>query len=488
MAKTSIPECKLLIGGEWGSAAVGDQLDITNPSTGEIIGKVPLCGPPDVDRAVNAAREAFPAWAHTPVAARTQVMFRFKHLLEAHHDEIARLISLEHGKTYEESRGSLQRGIEVVELACGLPMLVKGETLPNMGGGVDYYSFREPLGVCIGITPFNFPAMIPLWMFPVAITSGNTFILKPSQLTPLTAVRMLELLTEAGLPPGVINLVHGAEEAVNTLLVHPDVKAVSFVGSTPVAEHVYRTATARGKRVQAAGGAKNHFVVMPDAPVEPFVNAALASAFGCAGERCMAVSNIIATEDAAQRFLDTLCGAAAAITIGPTDRDERVDLGPVISAAHLERIHSFIETGLNEGAALIQDGRTVKVDQTPNGYYLGPTIFDQVPAGSTLAQEEIFGPVLSIMRTSDLDAAVEIINLSPYGNAACIFTRSGPAARVFRQRVRCGMVGVNVGVPAPAAFFPFSGWNRSFFGDLHVQGKEGIAFYTQQKVVMSRWV
>lgn len=488
MSTSEFSQCKLLIGRDWCGGSSDQWLDVVNPSAGETIAKVPLCGASEVDQAVRAAAEAFPSWAETPVVTRTQVMFRFKELLETHFDEIARLITREHGKTLDESRGSLRRGIEVVELACGLPMLIKGETLPNMGGGVDYHSYRESVGVCAGITPFNFPAMIPMWMFPIAITCGNTFVLKPSQQTPLTAIRLMELLVAAGLPPGVINLVHGAEESVDALLVHPDVRAISFVGSTPVAKHVYETATAHGKRVQAAGGAKNHFVVMADAPVESLVESALSSAFGCAGERCMAVSTILAAGNAANRFMEPLHRAAAALKVGPTDRDGRIDVGPVISRTHLERVLDFIDAGEQEGAVLVQDGRGIKVAEAPDGYYVGPTIFDHVPPDTRIAREEIFGPVLSIMRTEDLDAAIERINQSPYGNAACIFTQNGKAAREFQQRVRCGMVGVNVGVPAPAAFFPFSGWNQSFFGDLHVQGTEGIAFYTQQKVVMTRWL
>jgi len=479
---------KLFIGGQWIEPAgkVATQ-SVMNPSRGEPLAEVPLCGADEVERAVQAAHEAFPAWRDTPATQRAQVFFKYKELLERNFDEIARLLSREHGKTREEAGGSLRRGIEVVDLACGVPELLKGETLANTGGGVDYTTHRCPLGVCVGITPFNFPAMIPLWMFPLAIACGNTFVLKPSERTPQTAMRLVELLHESGLPAGVMNLVHGAREAVKALLDHPDIQAVSFVGSTPVAEAVYIQATAQGKRVQAAGGAKNHMVILPDAPPEESIRALIASAFGCAGERCMAGSVLHTTEDAAKKFLSPLREAAGALKIGATDQDGKVDLGPLISREHLERVVGRIAEAEKEGAVVLHDGRQVKVREAPNGYYLGPTILDQVQPKSSAAQEEIFGPVLSIIRTANLDQAIEEINRSPYGNAAVLFTSSGKAAREFERRVNVGMIGINVGVPAPMASFSFSGWNRSFFGDLHVQGTEGIAFYTRQKTCLTRW-
>ena len=489
MTDEQAPVCKQLIGGQWCEAAATEQWEVANSSTGAVIARTPLSGATDVDAAVQAAAAAFPAWADTPVSKRAQVLFRYKRLLEEHLDELARLISIEHGKTFEEGLGELRRGVEVVDLACGMPMLMKGETLDDLGGGVDYSTVKYPLGVCAGITPFNFPGMIPHWMFPIAVACGNTFVLKPSQQTPLTPVRFVELLQEAGLPPGVLNLVHGAKEAVDAILEHPLVRAVSFVGSTPVAEYIYRTAAANGKRVQAAGGAKNHLVVLPDAPMDLVVQNIVSSAFGSVGERCMAVASIIAVEGSAEQFMGPLCDAVSALEVGPTFRDgDSATLGPVVSRQHLERIHGYIETGQSEGAELLLDGRGAKVAEFPDGFYVGPTVFDQVQPAHRIAQEEIFGPVLTVLHLDTLGAAIDHINAGPFGNAACLYTRSGPAARLFRSRVNHGMIGINVGVPAPVAFFPFTGWNRSFFGDLHVQGHEGVSFYTHEKVVLTRWL
>ena len=479
--------CKQYIRGQWIDAETGETLPVTNPSIGEIIAHVPMSGHDDISRAVSAASLAFPKWADTPVATRAQFMFLYKRLLEDNFTELAKLITREHGKTLEEAKGSVSRGIEVVNLACSIPMLIKGETLHNMGGGVDYESYRYPIGVCAGITPFNFPAMIPLWMFPIALTCGNTFVLKPSPQVPLTAIRLVELLGEAGLPEGILNLVHGGKEAVDALLQHPEVRAISFVGSTAVAKYVYQTGTLHGKRVQSAGGARNHAIVLSDAAINATVDAIMGSAFGCAGERCMALSNIIMVGAAAEKFLLPLLQAARNLKVGPTDRDLSVGMGPVISEEHRKKILGYIDVGVREGAKLLLDGRNVNVKAAPNGYYLDPTIFDQVTPAMCIAQEEIFGPVLNLIRVSDFASAIEIINKSPYGNAAVIFTGDGKAAREFKHRASCGMLGVNVGVPAPMAFFPFSGWKASFFGDVHIQGREGIDFYTQQKVVMSRW-
>ncbi|NIA14907.1 MAG: CoA-acylating methylmalonate-semialdehyde dehydrogenase [Nitrospiraceae bacterium] len=480
--------CKQFIGGEWCDAAACEFFEVTNSSTGEVIAQSPLSGVPDVNAAVAAAAAAFPEWAATPVSRRAQYLFRYKVLLEEHLDDLAAVLCLEHGKTRPEAIGELRRGLEVVDMCCGMPMLMKGDTLDDLGGGVDYQTTRYPLGVCAGITPFNFPGMIPHWMFPVAIACGNTFVLKPSQQTPLTAIRFTELMIEAGFPAGVFNLVHGAKEAVDTLLVHPDVKAVSFVGSTPVAQYIYATAAVNGKRVQAAGGAKNHFVVMPDAPLELVVPNIISSAFGCAGERCMAVANVIAVGGSEKKFMPLLRAAVQKMTIGRTDQGSEPDMGPVISAEHRARIEGYIEAGVREGANLLEDGRGVTAPDAPDGFYIGPTIFDGVKPEYTIAQDEIFGPVLSVLEMDSLDAAIDHINASPFGNAACVYTRSGPDARAFRSRVNPGMVGINVGVPAPVACFPFSGWKDSFFGDLHVQGHEGILFYTQQKVVLARWL
>ena len=386
-----------------------------------------------------------------------------------------------------EARGSLYRGLENVEYACGIPSLLFGDTLENVARGVDCETSLQPLGVCAGITPFNFPAMVPLWMFPLALACGNTFVLKPSEKVPLTAVRLVELLEKAGLPKGVMNLVHGGREAVDTLLTHPLVKAVSFVGSTPVAKHIYETGTRHGKRVQANGGAKNHLVIMPDADVPKAVEAIATAAFGCAGERCMAGSTAITVGAAAERLLPSLVNAARAIRVGPTDRPAQPDMGPVISAAHRDRVVGLVDRGVSEGARVICDGRGAKVAEAPGGFYVGATIVDEVARDMTLAREEVFGPVLSVMRADNLESAIEQANLCAFGNGAAIFTGSGRAAREFKHRVKAGMVGINVGVPATMAMFPFSGWDDSFYGDLHIQGREAVQFYTRQKVVTARW-
>jgi len=479
--------CKQFIGGKWLGSSSEETAPVINPSTGEVLTHVAWSNSTDVNHAVKAAAEAFPSWAETPIIKRSQVMFRYKQLLEEHFEELGRLVTIEHGKTLDEAKGSVRRGIEVVDFACGLPALFKGETLHNIGGGVDYETYRYPLGVCAGITPFNFPAMIPLWMFPIAITCGNTFILKPSPQTPLTSARLVELLDEAGLPLGVINLVHGGKETVDTILTHPDIKAISFVGSTSVAKYVYETGTRQGKRVQSAGGAKNCAIIMPDAEVEPTAKAIIASSFGSSGERCMAVSTIITVSDASEKILEAIHTLASSLKVGPTHKDTTVQMGPVISSEHLNRIKNYIEIGIKEGAELYLDGRTLKVTDEPNGYYIGPTIFRNVHPEMRIAKEEIFGPVLSVIEADNLDEAIEIMNKSKYGNAAVIFTKDGAAARELRHRAGAGMIGINVGVPAPMGLFPFSGWKDSFFGDLHVQSMEGVDFYTQKKVVMKRW-
>ena len=479
--------CPLFIGGNWTGAADASTEPVFNPSDGSVIARTPMCGASEVAAAVRAAREALPDWSATPVVDRARILFRYVHLLEAHFEELSRLVTREHGKTLEEARGSVRRGIEVVEFACGAPTLLMGDALEEIARGIDCDTIRQPVGVCAGITPFNFPAMVPMWMYPIAIVCGNTFVLKPSEKVPLTAVRLVELLQEAGLPPGVMNLVHGGVDVVNALCTHPDIDAVSFVGSSPVARHVYQTATAHGKRVQAAGGAKNYMVIMPDADPAFTVDALIGSVFGCAGERCMAGSVAVTVDEAAGRVLPPLREALDGMKIGPTDRDPEVDMGPVVTRQHLDKVHGYIASGLSDGASLYRDGRGVEVPETPDGFYLGPTIFDQAATGMKIVREEIFGPVLSVIRTNSLDKGIEACNQSGFGNAAVLFTSDGRAARTFRNRVSAGMVGINVGVPAPMAFFPFSGWNGSFFGDLHIQGKEGFAFYTRQKVTMSRW-
>jgi malonate-semialdehyde dehydrogenase (acetylating)/methylmalonate-semialdehyde dehydrogenase len=479
--------CPHWIGGEPVYSTGSETSSVYNPALGEVIASVPVGSFEDVAAAVAAASEAFPRWASTPAVDRAGIFFRYRTLLEQEFEAIVTIISTEHGKTRSEARGDLRRGIQMVEYACGAPSLLMGEALPDVARGIDCEAIRFPLGVCAGIVPFNFPAMVPLWMFPLAIACGNTFILKPSEKVPLTAMRLAELLDEAGLPPGVLNLVHGGRAVVDALLDHPTVQAVSFVGSTPVAKYIYETGTRLGKRVQAAGGAKNFILIMPDATVSESVRGLVEAAFGCAGERCMSGSTAIVIGEAGKRVLPDLAAAARALRVGAAFRDEGAHMGPVISAAHRDRVVQLIDQGVGEGARILTDGRGVKVADAPGGFYVGPTILDQVDQGMSVSSEEIFGPVLNVMRADNLDAAIECANQSTYGNGAAIFTNSGRSAREFKHRINAGMVGVNVGVPAPMAFFPFSGWKDSFFGDLHVQGREGVAFYTRQKVTTTRW-
>jgi malonate-semialdehyde dehydrogenase (acetylating)/methylmalonate-semialdehyde dehydrogenase len=434
---------------------------------------------------VQAAATALPAWAEMPVVERARILFRFRDLVSQHTEELARLVTREHGKTLGESRASVQRGVEMIEFACGIPSLIMGQTLQNIASNVDCETLRHPVGVCVGITPFNFPAMVPLWMFPVAITCGNTFVLKPSEKVPLSAVRLGELLQEAGLPPGVFNIVHGDKECVEALLAHPLVRAVSFVGSTPVARHVYETGTRNGKRVQAAGGAKNHIIIMPDADLEQAVKAIQTAAFGCAGERCMAGSIAVPVGGVADRFVDLLCDSSRRMKVGPTDDGGDVDMGPVITREHLQRVAGYLDVGRQEGAQVALDGR--QLERKGDGFLIGPSVLDRVEPSMRVAKEEIFGPVLSVLRVSDLEQALAVGKRCPYGNGASIFTGSGYAARQFKQHFNAGMIGINVGVPAPMAWFPFTGWNQSFFGDLHIQGTEAVQFYTQQKMTMTRW-
>ncbi|MEY2520146.1 MAG: malonate-semialdehyde dehydrogenase (acetylating) / methylmalonate-semialdehyde dehydrogenase [Verrucomicrobiota bacterium] len=484
---SSLSPCPVFIGGEWRNISNGATSPIFNPSRGETIGEAPMCGADVVDEAVEAAAAAFPAWRETPAVERARVFFRYRQLVEENFDRICQSVTREHGKTLAEARGSTYRGIENIEYACGVPTLLFGDTLENLARGVDCETLNQPLGVCVGITPFNFPAMVPMWMFPLAIACGNTFVLKPSEKVPLTVVMLIELLEKAGLPKGVLNLVHGGRDCVDALLTHPKVKAISFVGSSPVAKYIFETGTRHGKRVQANGGAKNYIIIMPDADVSQTVDALSTAAFGCAGERCMAGSTAIAVGAAADRVLPSLVEAARSIKVGPTDVASQPDMGPVITAQHRDRVMSLLATGEKEGAKIIADGRGIRVADAPNGFYLGATIVDEVQNEMTLAREEVFGPVLNVMRMEDLDHAIEIANRSAYGNGTAIFTNSGKAAREFKHRVKAGMVGINVGVPATMAMFPFTGWDDSFYGDLHIQGKEAVQFYTQQKVITSRW-
>ena len=482
---TSVP---LFISGEWRELSNIAMSSVFNPSRGEVIAEVPMCGKEHVDLAVEAAAAAFPPWRDTPPVERARVFFRYRQLIEENFDRICQSVTREHGKTLAEARGSVYRGLENIEFACAAPTLLMGDTLEEIARGVDCETMLQPLGVCVGITPFNFPAMVPMWMFPLALVCGNTFVLKPSEKVPLSANLIVDLLQQAGLPKGVLNVVHGGRECVDALLTHPKVKAISFVGSSPVARQIYETGTRHGKRVQANGGAKNYVVIMPDADVARTVEALSTAAFGCAGERCMAGSTAIAVGEASDRVLPSLVEAARAMKVGPTDiSSPQPDMGPVITAQHRDRVLSLVESGEKEGAKIIADGRGVKVPEAPNGFYIAPTIVDLVQDKMTIAREEVFGPVLNVMRMDDLDAAIEAANKCAYGNGAAIFTNSGKAGREFKHRVKAGMVGINIGVPATMAMFPFTGWGESFYGDLHIQGKEGVLFYTQQKVVSTRW-
>jgi len=473
-----------LIGSEWRLPNEdAGTLPVYNPATGEVIEHVPLSDAVEVDDGVRAAVEAFRTWSRTPVMERVRLMFRYKAVLEDHFEELAAIVTRHHGKTLEESRGEVRRGIEVVDFACGAPTLLQGRTLRDVSSGVDQDLYRYPVGVCAGIPPFNFPVMIPLWMFPLAVVAGNTFVLKPSERTPLGGARLAELFLDAGFPPGVLNLVNGAGTTVDALLGHPSVAAISFVGSATVAQHVYTEAAAHGKRVQALGGAKNHMVVMPDADLELAVPAILNSAFGNAGERCLAGSVAVAVGRAADGVLEPLRDAASRMVVGPGD-EQGVQVGPLIRAEHRDRVASYVEAGVAEGAELVVDGRP---QMSRRGFFLGPTILDRVTPSMSVGREEIFGPVLSISRAATLDEAIAQANASALGNMATIFTQSGRSGREFRERVEAGMTGINVPVAQPFAFFPFSGWKGSFYGDLHVHGTDGIDFYTRKKVVVTRW-
>ncbi len=476
--------CPLFIAGAWRDSEAAESSEITNPASGEALARLPHSTREEVNAAVEAAAAAFPAWSDTPAVERARLLFRYKQLLEEHFEELARQVTLENGKTLADARGSVRRGIEVVEFACGIPTLMMGKTAENIARDIDTHTLRQPLGVCVGIPPFNFPAMIPLWMFPLALACGNTFVLKPSDKVPLTALLEVRLLEQAGLPPGVLNVVHGLKATVDALLEHPKVRAVSFVGSSAVARYIYATAAAHGKRVQAMGGAKNHMVVMPDADMAAAARGILASAFGNAGQRCMAGSVLVTVGDAADRLLPLLVEGARQLRIG-SGEDPASELTPVINCQARERILGYIGKGLAEGAVLALDGRTAPTPK--EGNFLGPSIFDHVTPEMSIAREEIFGPVLSVIRATTFDAALEAVNAGAYGNGSVIFTRDGGWARDFCRRVQAGMVGVNVGVPAPAGFFPFAGWKGSFFGDLHATGSDAVEFYTDTKVITGRW-
>jgi malonate-semialdehyde dehydrogenase (acetylating)/methylmalonate-semialdehyde dehydrogenase len=459
--------------------------EVFDSATGERCAEVVMSDEADVDAAVAAARAAFESWSKTPVLKRARVMFRLKELIERDHAEIAALITQEHGKVLHDAAGSVQRGLEIVEFACGIPHLIKGEFNDQVGTGVDCYSMRQPLGVCVGITPFNFPAMVPLWMFPLAIACGNTFVLKPSEKDPSCSLKWAELMQEAGVPPGVFNVVQGDHVAVNALLADERVAAVSFVGSTPVAEHIYKTASANGKRVQALGGAKNHLVVMPDADMEQAADALVGSGYGSAGERCMAISAIVAVGDSAEPLLEKLLPKIEALKVGP-GTDNSNDMGPLITKEHCEKVRSYIDLGEKEGAKLVVDGRKHEVTKS-SGYFLGPSLFDHATRDMRIYKEEIFGPVLTMTRVESFDDAINLVNDHEYGNGTAIFTRDGDAAREFANGIEVGMVGVNVPIPVPLAFHSFGGWKRSLFGDMSIYGMEGVRFYTRLKTITSRW-
>ncbi len=459
---------------------------VTNPATGAVTKHVSFGGETDIDAAVQAAKAAFPAWRKTPALRRARILMRYRELIEANRDELARLVNEEHGKTLVDAAGEVQRGLEVVEFAMGIPHLMKGEHSEEVGTDVDTHSLRQPLGVCAGITPFNFPAMVPMWMYPVAIACGNTFVLKPSEKVPTTAVRLAELFKEAGLPDGVMNVVHGDKQAVDAILAHPDVKAVSFVGSTPIAKYIYETCAKHGKRVQALGGAKNHAVVLPDADLDFAADALVGAGYGSAGERCMAISAVVAVGEAGDGLVAKLKERAANLKIGPgTGKD--IDMGPLVTGAHRDKVAGYVDKGVAEGAQLVLDGRGHKVAGHENGFFLGASLFDNVRPDMTIYRDEIFGPVLSVVRVKTLDDAIALINANPYANGTAVFTRSGGAARKFEREIEVGMVGINVPIPVPVAFFAFGGWRGSLFGDTHVHGMEGVRFYTRGKVVTTRW-
>jgi malonate-semialdehyde dehydrogenase (acetylating)/methylmalonate-semialdehyde dehydrogenase len=483
-SQPSVETVSFYINGQWESAGNRKLAPVTNPATGAEIAQVAYATAEDVDRTVRAAHAAYLKWRDVPVVERMQPLYRYKMLLEKNHHELASTLTTENGKTIDDARAEVRRAIQMVEVACGMLSLMMGDSLNDVSAGIDSHTIRQPLGVCAGITPFNFPAMVPMWMWPFAIAAGNAFILKPSEKVPMTPTLAAKLLDEAGLPAGVFNLIHGDKVAVDALLRHPLVRAVSFVGSTPVAKYIYKTAAEEGKRVQALGGAKNHLVVMPDAHLPKTVENIISSAFGAAGERCLAGSVLVPVGDAAEPLLKLLIEKVNEMRVGDGG-EEGVGMGPLVTKEHRDRVAGYIDKGVAEGAKPLLDGRTSK--PKGDGFFLGPTIFDGVKPEMTIAKDEIFGPVLSVIRVKTLDEAIELVNRSPFGNAASIFTGSGKAAREYSARVEAGMVGINVGVAAPMAFFPFAGWKNSFFGDLHAHGKDAVMFYTEQKVLMTRW-
>jgi malonate-semialdehyde dehydrogenase (acetylating)/methylmalonate-semialdehyde dehydrogenase len=471
----------------WQSADTQEYKEVRNPATDELLARVPLTTAAEVDQIARSAQSAFDGWRRTPMTARIQYLFKLKALLEEHLEELAQLITLENGKVLDEARGELRRAIENVEVACGIPTMMMGDFIEDVARGVDEYMIRQPVGVALIIAPFNFPGMIPFWYLPYALATGNPVIIKPSERTPLTMTRAVELMDSLGLPPGVLSLVNGSADTVNALLDHPAIQAVTFVGSTAVARHIYARASANGKRVQAQGGAKNPVIILPDADLDMTTNILMDSAFGNAGQRCLAASLAVTVGDAHQMFTPHLAETAARRKIG-SGLQADVQMGPVISPQSKQRIESLIQTGIDEGGRVLLDGRDIAVPGLERGYFLGPTILDDVPAGSTLARTEVFGPVLGVMRVNTVEDAIQLVNSGEYGNMACVFTSSGAAARKFRYEAQAGNIGINIGVAAPMAFFPFSGWKNSFFGTLHAQGGHAVEFFTQTKVVVERWL
>jgi malonate-semialdehyde dehydrogenase (acetylating)/methylmalonate-semialdehyde dehydrogenase len=474
------------IGGKRVEGASGRFGDVFNPATGVVASRVPLASASEVDAAVAAAKAAFSEWSETAPIKRARVLFRFKQLLDEHHDELAEIITREHGKVFSDAKGEVMRGIEIVEFACGIPNLLKTDFTDQIGGGIDNWNLRQPLGVVAGITPFNFPMMVPCWMFPIAIATGNTFVLKPSERDPSASVRLAELLTEAGLPDGVFNVVHGDKTAVDALLAHRDIEALSFVGSTPIAEYIYTEGTKHGKRVQALGGAKNHLVVMPDADLDQAVDALIGAAYGSAGERCMAISVAVAVGHIADELIERLTPRVQSLVI-KNGMESDAEMGPLVTGAHRAKVEGYIDAGVKSGATLVVDGRGHQVEGHENGFFLGGTLFDNVKTDSTIYKEEIFGPVLSVVRVPDFASAVELINEHEFANGVSCYTTDGGVARAFSRQIKVGMVGINVPIPVPMAWHSFGGWKRSLFGDHHAYGEEGVRFYTRYKSVMQRW-
>jgi len=485
-ATTQVLELENYVNGAWRRATASEFADVTNPATAELLARTPLSAAADVDAAVQAAAAAFPAWRRTPAGERIQYLFKLRNLLEENIDELARIITTENGKTFAEARAEMRRAIENVEVACGIPIMMQGYNLEDVTPGVDEMQIRQPLGVVAAIVPFNFPAMVTYWFLPYAIACGNTFILKPSERVPLSMRRAFELLEKTGLPKGVVNLVNGGRDAVNALCDHPQVRAISFVGSTPVAKHVYTRSAAGGKRMQCQGGAKNHVVVLPDADMELATQIISDSAFGCAGQRCLAVSVAVAVGEAQKTFRDSIAQAASTIRVG-NGLEPHVQMGPVITRESKHRIENLINAGVGEGAKPILDGRGTKIPKYEAGNFVKPTILDGLPSTSQLAHTEIFGPVLSLIHANSIDEAMDFLRRSPYGNQASLFTTSGSAARRFRYEAPAGNIGINIGVAAPMAYFPFSGWKESFFGILHGQGRDAVEFFTESKIVIERW-